>query len=86
MVQLVRHEDQISQQTRREVPCDMAVKWKYARVICRELYHHVSVSLQDLGVPPLRIVWIHDSAVPLASLFRENEHALAMKVHGVREG
>ena len=61
--------DGVDIQPRADMPCDMAMEWPHARVICLILQHDISrggsrTTLHELHITTLSILLMSDCAVP----------------------
>lgn len=80
-----RTHQQVHVQTGTDMPRDMAMERPDARIVAVVLHDEIPVRLQQLDVPPLRIIGVHHAPVPGAHALVEHIHVVPVQVHGVRD-
>lgn len=68
------------------MPRDMTMERPNPRIVAIVLHDNISIRLQQLHVPSLRIAAIHNTTIPGADPFVQHVHIMPVHVHGVRYG
>lgn len=66
------------------MPCNMAMEWPDARIICVDLPNNMTSWWQKLYVATLWVIGISDRhTVPASGTLMENEHIVPVEMHWV---